>query len=214
MESSVLTSLQLWTTAHWGELGSVPRDTSREKELLHPRGNGALQCKCLKEPCSAEFSSSILSSIWEHGEQLILGSPWRAVCWEILESEFHPERTPLQGTACGSIHSCFLTVQDDTQRAGALSVHSPVHFYHTASPKIGIGLSQRQWIRIYFRLKPRASDDFVLLQNRHTLPSSSILSVQCPPWPWALPSIPESCTLLWESQSLKYVVYELNSITK
>lgn len=82
MESSVLTSLQLWTTAHWGELGSVPRDTSREKELLHPRGNGALQCKCLKEPCSAEFSSSILSSIWEHGEQLILGSPWRAECAE------------------------------------------------------------------------------------------------------------------------------------
>lgn len=37
----------LWTTAHWRELGSLPTDTSREKSLLHPQGNGALQCDCL-----------------------------------------------------------------------------------------------------------------------------------------------------------------------
>lgn len=50
----------------------------QRKELLHPRGNGALQCKCPKELCSAEFSSSILSCTWEHGEQLILPSLWTA----------------------------------------------------------------------------------------------------------------------------------------
>lgn len=37
----------LWTTAHWRELGSLPMDTSREKSLLHPQGNGALQRDCL-----------------------------------------------------------------------------------------------------------------------------------------------------------------------
>lgn len=52
------------------------------KELLHPWGNGALQCKELKELCSAEFSSPTLSCIWQQGEQLILGSLWTAGCAE------------------------------------------------------------------------------------------------------------------------------------
>lgn len=116
------------------------------------------------------------------------------VCWEILESEFHAERAPLQELPVAALTAAF------SQCRMTLSVHSPVHFYHTASPKIGIGFSQRQCIRINFRLKPSASDDFLLPRNSHTLPCSSILSVQGTPWPWVLPSIPESCTLLWEHQ--------------
>lgn len=46
MEFSVLTSPR-FELEPVGELGSLPMDTSREQSLLHPQGEGAVQCGSL-----------------------------------------------------------------------------------------------------------------------------------------------------------------------
>lgn len=92
------------------------------KELQHPWGNGALQCKCLQELCSVEFPSSLISCIWEHGKQFILASLWTAECaekswrvnsiWKGLPCKEPPMAAP---TAAFSQHRTTPSVQGHCQ---------------------------------------------------------------------------------------------------
>lgn len=170
MEFSVLTSLQLWTPACWRELGSLPGDTSREKSCcIHRQWGPAVQAP----------QGTLLRRVFLFHPVLYLTATHLGfsmdsrVCWEV--PEWIPPRKGSPARSC--LGSTQLTAHSAGWQpaSGALSVLSPGHFHHTASPKTGTGLSQRQWIRINFRLKPRARDDFLLLQNRHSLPPASSL---------------------------------------
>lgn len=155
-------------------IGIPARGHLQGKELLHPPGNGLCSASASRNSAQQRFPLPSYPVFQSNSASL-----WTAGCAEKSQSEFHLERAPLQGTALAAL-SCLLTVQGGSQDAGALSVLSPGHFYHTASPQTGTGLPKRQWIRINFRLKPRARDDFLLPQNRHCLPAVSSQSKALP----------------------------------
>lgn len=128
MEFSVLTSLQLWTTTLWRELGSLPGDTSREKSCcIHEatelcRGNASRNSaqQSFPLPSYPVFENMESNSSWVlYWQQSVLRNP----------GEWTPSRKDCPARQL-QLHSHSI---DDTQSARALSVHSTVHFYHSLS---------------------------------------------------------------------------------
>lgn len=145
-------------------IGIPARGHLQGKELLHPQAMGPCSASASRNPAQHSFPLSSHPVFQSNSSWVLHG----------LQSEFHLGRVPLQGAALAA-PSCLLTVQDGSQNQGHCQCSPLGPFYHTASLKTGTELSQRQWIRIDFRLKPRARDHFILPQNRQCLPPASSL---------------------------------------